>query len=341
MKANTEIISVVIPLYNKAPFILRAIHSVLGQTKSAGEIIVIDDGSTDGGGDLVDQLQNPFIRLIRQENKGVSVARNVGISLANGDLIAFLDADDEWKPKFLEVISEMRQLYPHAGAYAAAFDIITTEGKRILKKFKGISACCEHQLIGNIFSVDIDPALIWTSAVVVPKYVFGKVGYFKEGEYLAQDVDMWVRIGIFYPVAFNSTVLGTYHKEAFNRSYGVKKFRHEPAFSITISESLKLGIVPAEKIEGLKEYGAYWRYWAVRQLIENGMKDLSIKIINETKGTKRFYMHGQILLILAHLPPFFMRLGIKTYRKIFIDWKSIIKNYKRKLNIVLINMIAF
>ena len=105
-------VSVVIPLYNKAPHISRAINSVLGQTSPPEEIIVIDDGSTDGGGDIVKAYQDPRIRYIRQENQGVSAARNRGIELAKGELIAFLDADDAWKPKFLETISEMRSLYP-------------------------------------------------------------------------------------------------------------------------------------------------------------------------------------------------------------------------------------
>lgn len=160
-----ESISVVIPLYNKGPYISRTLNSALSQTKLPGEIIVVDDGSTDGGGEIVQQMNNPLIRLVTQENKGVSVARNVGISLAKGELIAFLDADDEWKPRFLEVISDMRRLYPQAGAYASAFDLIDPKGRKLVKKFKGVSTDSKHQLIDNLFSMDIDPILLWTSAV--------------------------------------------------------------------------------------------------------------------------------------------------------------------------------
>ena len=122
-------ISVVIPLYNKAPYIARALNSVLAQERLPEEIIVVDDGSTDGGGDLVKQFKDPLIRLIRQENQGVSAARNRGISLAKGELIAFLDADDTWQPGFLKVISEMRELYPQAGIYGTAYDVINPKGK--------------------------------------------------------------------------------------------------------------------------------------------------------------------------------------------------------------------
>src|ERR1035441_8596585 len=95
-------ISVVIPLYNKAPYVGRALSSVFRQTIQDFECIVVDDGSTDGGGDLVEKMSDPRLRLVRQANGGVSRARNQGINLARHPLIAFLDADDEWLPGFLE-----------------------------------------------------------------------------------------------------------------------------------------------------------------------------------------------------------------------------------------------
>ena len=91
-------ISVVIPLYNKVKYIRRALDSVLNQTSADLEVIVVDDGSTDGGGHVVLRQHDGRVRLIRQGNKGVSVARNRGVSEARADLIAFLDADDEWLP---------------------------------------------------------------------------------------------------------------------------------------------------------------------------------------------------------------------------------------------------
>jgi glycosyltransferase involved in cell wall biosynthesis len=311
-----ETISVVIPLYNKGPFIMRTINSVLNQTKLPGEIIVIDDGSTDGGGEIVDQMNNSLVRLVRQKNQGVSVARNVGISLAKGDLVACLDADDEWNPKFLETISEMRQLFPQAGAYATAYDIIDSQGRRKVKS-TGILANGKHQLINNFFSVD--PALIWISAAVVPKKVFSKVGLFKERDHFGEDLDMLLRIGIHYPVAFNNTILATYRQDATNRVFGVKKFYHEPVFSVTLSKVLKSGIVPPEKLPDLKEYFAYWQYWAVRHLISNNQRVLAINMINKTRGTKRYYRQGWVLLILAHLPPSVLNSLRKVFRYLFIE----------------------
>lgn len=103
-KADTPAVSVVIPLYNKGKYIERALSSVLAQTFSPLEIIVVDDGSTDDGPEKVEKLAlaNSIITLIRQENRGPGAARNVGLALAKGEYVSFLDADDEWLPSFLE-----------------------------------------------------------------------------------------------------------------------------------------------------------------------------------------------------------------------------------------------
>lgn len=105
-------ISVIIPLFNKESYIKRAIRSVISQTHPANEIIVVDDGSTDNGPAIVSAIEDHRIKLLSEENAGVSSARNHGISHAKGDVVAFLDADDEWHPNFLEVIGRLIALFP-------------------------------------------------------------------------------------------------------------------------------------------------------------------------------------------------------------------------------------
>ena len=104
-------ISVVIPLYNKERYIERAVYSVLSQTFQQFEIVIVNDGSTDGSVSVIERMNNPLIRLIHQKNGGVSAARNRGIEEARFEYIAFLDADDEWKENHLEVIAGL-VLYP-------------------------------------------------------------------------------------------------------------------------------------------------------------------------------------------------------------------------------------
>ena len=104
-------ISVVIPLYNKRDTVFRALDSVFNQKFQPLEVIVVNDGSTDGSDLVVAELRNPLIRMISQRNEGVSAARNRGIHAANGDWIAFLDADDEWLPNFLRTIKSLYYNY--------------------------------------------------------------------------------------------------------------------------------------------------------------------------------------------------------------------------------------
>jgi len=122
-------ITVIIPLFNKEKYITRALSSVLKQTMQDFEIIVVDDGSTDRGAQKVRMMEDHRIKLMQQPNRGVSAARNVGVQEAKTDIVAFLDADDEWTSEFLETILHLRDVYPGAGLYATAYEIVSPNGK--------------------------------------------------------------------------------------------------------------------------------------------------------------------------------------------------------------------
>ena len=109
-------------MYNKKKYISRAVNSVLKQIYTNFELIVIDDGSTDNGANEVQKNKDNRIKIIHQNNQGVSAARNRGIDEAKGELVAFLDADDEWKHNFLVTIITLREKYPQAGAFATAYE---------------------------------------------------------------------------------------------------------------------------------------------------------------------------------------------------------------------------
>ena len=107
---------VVIPLYNKGTLVRRALNSVLSQTYQNIEVVVVDDGSTDEGPDVVREFSDPRVRLIQQENAGPGAARNRGFQETQAPYLSFLDADDEWMPRFLEVYVESLRLHPDCDA---------------------------------------------------------------------------------------------------------------------------------------------------------------------------------------------------------------------------------
>ena len=113
--------SIIIPLYNKESYIQRAIKSVLLQTYQDFELIIVDDGSTDGSFEAASAIQDPRIHIVRQENRGVSAARNRGVSEAKYDWVAFLDADDEWLPEFLEMMNDLHTQFATCGLLASGF----------------------------------------------------------------------------------------------------------------------------------------------------------------------------------------------------------------------------
>ena len=135
-ESNPPLITVIVPLYNKVNEIERSLQSIYHQTVTEYELIIIDGGSTDGSLELAEShLKDSRIRLVHQKSKGLPAARNEAIALASGELIAFLDADDEWHPDFLETIIRLYHQYPNAGIYATAYErcAITTSKPSPLK----------------------------------------------------------------------------------------------------------------------------------------------------------------------------------------------------------------
>ena len=214
-------VSVIIPTFNRLKLIRRAIESVMNQNVPANEIIVIDDGSTDGTGDLI--MNNyPAIKYFRQENKGISAARNMGIQKSNGNWIAFLDSDDEWLPDKLE-----KQKY--AINIDQEFQICHTNeiwirnGRRVNQKNK-------HQKFGGeIFDKCLPLCVISPSSVIVNKEVFENYGLFDENLPACEDYDMWLRLCAFLPVLYLEEPLikkyGGHADQLSQKHWGMDRFR--------------------------------------------------------------------------------------------------------------------
>ena len=203
-------VSAVIPAYNGRRYVGRAIESVLKQTCPAAEVIVVDDGSTDGTAAAV-RAFGDAVRLIEQPNGGVSVARNTGIAAATGDWIAFLDADDEWLPDKLRRQSQFFERYPHLKWGYANFSDTSKAGQRSVHP----SLPSERQPtygFDDYFDGYCRGVYAWTGTVMVHRSVFETVGGFEPGMKRAQDNDLWFRIAYQFPqVGYVPQSLAVYH----------------------------------------------------------------------------------------------------------------------------------
>ena len=187
-------IAVIIPTFDRQHFLGRAIDSVLSQTRPAHEVIVIDDGSTDGTVPWL-KKEYPTVKLIEQTNQGVSAARNAGIQQAQSEWIALLDSDDEWFPEKLERQVKELQKYPEI-LFCHTDEIWIRKGVRVNPMKK-------HQKFGGmIFSKCLDICRISPSSALFSRTLLDDVGWFDETLPICEDYDLWLRITAKFPVLF-------------------------------------------------------------------------------------------------------------------------------------------
>ena len=204
--------TVIIPLYNKEPYIKRALETVLNQTYDNFEMIIIDDGSTDEGVRIVSSIQDTRIKVFSQMNSGVSAARNRGALLAKNQYLAFLDADDTWEPNFLQEISNLIDEFPYAGIYATNNKFIYPSGKVMLESFSDLFNGNNIGIIEDYFGLfaKIQKSPFSNSNLCIPKKIYDEFGGYKEGVKLTEDSDLWCRIALKYDVAFSVKPLANY-----------------------------------------------------------------------------------------------------------------------------------
>lgn len=205
-------VSVIIPAFNSVGTIVRAVESVLSQDWSNLELIVVDDGSTDGTAELLAVRYPEQVIVIRQDNRGAAAARNRGIAAAKGEFVAFLDADDEWVPGKLRL--QIEQLDENSGAALCFADMSHWEnGREIYRSYlreRGLGPCG-----GKIFDRLLQECFIFTPTVIVRRTVFATVGPFDEGLRICEDYDLWLRIAKRFEIIFvNATLLKRYRTGA-------------------------------------------------------------------------------------------------------------------------------
>lgn len=212
MSNTAPIFSVIVPLYNKEREVESTLRSVLAQTYQPLEIVVVDDGSTDRSAEIVESLGSPLIRLIRQSNAGECAARNRAMSEARGEWFALLDADDEWKPEFLDEVAAMIEEWPDCGIYSTAFDIVSPTGR--------VRGNCptERGVVDNFWRESMTRYVTIPSATVLSRKAVEQLGGFPEGMKMGGDQWMWIKLASHYGVCFSPRALCDYSMVASNRS---------------------------------------------------------------------------------------------------------------------------
>ena len=202
-------VSIVIPCYNHARFLADAIESALHQTLQPVEVIVVDDGSTDASSGIVERY--PGVTLLRQPNKGLSAARNAGLSVANGNVIIFLDADDRLWPQAAQVAAEVFEAHPAAAMIFGRCQVVDEVGRpHITNSTIAGQHSYEDLLRDNS---------IWTPAVAAfRRSVLDIVGGFDENNSPVADYDLYLRISRDFQVVSHEATVADYRQHSHNMS---------------------------------------------------------------------------------------------------------------------------
>ncbi len=205
--------SIVIPVYNKGNYVATTIRSVLAQTETDFELIIVNDGSTDNSLQVIKTFQDRRIRIISIPNGGVSNARNIGIMESKGTYIAFLDADDIWDSNYLKTMKELIKDFPLASFWSSNC------GYNIGGKITKVDLTQRRRgYIDNYFREIIKSPLGSTSSMVVKKKCFDYIGLYDTKLKRGEDIDIWIRLARNYLLAYEPELLVYYVIDAENRA---------------------------------------------------------------------------------------------------------------------------
>ena len=276
--------SVVIPLYNKEHYIEATIQSVLNQTCQDFEVLVVDDGSKDSSLALARRFASDRVRIIPQENQGVSVARNTGILNAAGEFICFLDADDEWRPDYLATIDDLTEKYPESAIFVTAYAVSMGNGKvNISTRLEPETGCLPSYWLTLAKGYDF----VWTSASTMRRQTLIDAGLFKPGEKIGQDLDMWARVARINPrVAYSNHICVNYNRAAEQNARTRVRVAWAGAFLKDLEEELANPDRTAEEKASIQhKYDKKMTVFIFTAILA-GEKDRASQALRERKGER-------------------------------------------------------
>ena len=282
-------LSVVMPLYNKAHTVAATLASVLAQSIEDYEVIVVDDGSRDGGDRIVENAADPRVRLIRQTNAGVSVARNVGIEAARGEWIALIDADDIWAPDHLAGLAEAAQEQ----------DVnVVFSNFRLQSRFErpSIDSSIKAQRLDDYFTFALARGgyPLSPSAVLARRDQLVAAGLFPVGVWMGEDIDMWCRLACRGPFFYNARPSATYNDLPTHSSVvgNLSLKAVFPCFAARLPQMLARGETPPRLVASAERYANFLLLEYARQLLDRGQyadaRAVLLKYCRPALDLKRF-----------------------------------------------------
>ena len=305
--------SVIIPLYNKAPYIERAVKSVLSQDYPHFEIIVVNDGSSDGGEKIVTKLEDERLKLVSQKNAGVSAARNTGAKEAQYEYLAFLDGDDTWEPNFLSELVKLIADFPNAGIYGTSNSFIYPNGKKVAEDFRYLFNGKEQGLLEDYFGLfaQIQKSPFSNSNLCIQKKIYQEFGGYKVGVKLTEDSDLWCRIALKYDIAFSIKPLANYFvalEGSTHTSFEPKEFE----VSIMLKQKLKNKEIPEKYILSVKKLIIFQKLSLLKRAILTNNNSFAIKLIGDYE-LFRYFPVAYTKCIIALIFPSWVFNSIRKY----------------------------
>ncbi len=302
-------VSVIIPVYNNECEIERAIKSVLYQTTKDFEIIIIDGESTDNTLYNINKVKDDRIKVYHEKHNGVSFARNLGASTSKANLIAFLDADDEWLEYHLETILNLRNEYPEAGIYFTGYNFKNKH--KNVEENKIETSKNMNILIRNIFKY-MDQIVIPTSCVAINKNIFNEMKGFNINARWGEDEDLFLRIALKYPFAYNPikdvNIYQNYPKEKMY-SRIIKTNIHP--FIISYKKLLKENNIPEYLKKDVKEVVEFYQIASSKYNLDFGNFSIAKNILDDCH-TVRYKWKKRYQLLWVYLPPPLKKIIFKT-----------------------------
>lgn len=306
---NPRFFTVVIPLYNKYEFVKKTIDSVLQQTHPHFELIIVDDGSTDGSLGLVEKITDQRICLIRQANAGVSSARNRGIKEAKYEMIAFLDADDWWDKDYLHLMDELIEKYPEISIYGSRFAQVVNGG--IVPGFQFFNnqiPDISFDLIELGAKTKKGDLPLNSSNVIIRKTILEKSGNFDTRIRFYEDYDLFLRIGLFSKAAcLNGRPISFYSQDVPIE----KRANGSPQpLEVNLVWYLDKFEPYLGKSKHLKSYIDQFKLNRLIQYVEEGTKEEIIKKILANTDKKAYSWKHKIYYSFSVSSAVFIRLNI-------------------------------